>query len=294
LIFLLVGSLFTAFVYDKGHTKMYFTRLSKTKLETGMTHSVVVRASGVDAYFALGSVAGMAFIVTNLVAGTIFNVDVSDNALWHWPVLVIWVEVAVLALCMGIYIRRHVEKQHVGILTKSSLFWQMLVLAALYMGLNLALPVHGQGLQTVPSNLFIFISMTVPVVMDTCNTTAAESRIALAILIVTLLLATFANLFFYDNVILYEGFYATVDLKGRQVWTGQITKNGLRLNILYSQTLLLLGSLTTAVLFDKDHVKMYHCKCSRDKPLLVRKSYHKSRQCSVAVDSLTATEDVWL
>ena len=65
---------------------------------------------------------------------------------------------------------------------------------------------------------------------------------------------------------MYEGYSVKVDPQGRQVWTGQFTKNGIRLNVLYTQLLLLMGSLFTAFVYDKGHTQMYFCKLSRDKP----------------------------
>ena len=101
--------------------------------------------------------------------------------------------------------------------------------------------------------------------MDAYNTTRTESRVFLVILVVGILLGMVGNVMLFENTILYEGFHVTVDTQGRQVWTGQFTKNGVRLSTLYTELLLVMGSLFTAFVYDKDHTMMYFCKLSRDK-----------------------------
>ena len=81
-----------------------------------------------------------------------------------------------------------------------------------------------------------------------------------------LLFALIGNVLFFQNAIMFEGFHATVDFQGRQVWTGQLTKNGVRRNIMSTEVLLVMGSLFTAFRHDKDHAKMHFCKLCQLKP----------------------------
>ena len=176
-----------------------------------------------------------------------------------------WQFVAGLVCCSR-YLARHVINERVPIVMKSMLAWQVLVLTFLYTGVSIVLPTSGNEQVAVPENLFIFVAFCTPVMLDICNTTPTESRVSFGIVIFGILLGMVGNMLWFENTIIYEGFHATVNPQGRQVWTGRITKNGLRLNILYTMLLLQMGSLFTAFFFDQDHNKLYFVKSSRDKP----------------------------
>ena len=236
--------------------------MERERSETLAYDGADVRPTGVDGCLKGVWATGLLWITYLILP--MLGVDDRDNQ--TWPVVVTWIECVAVSLCVGIYVARHVVRERVPIVMKSMLAWQVLVLNAVHAGVSIALPASGLEQQTVPGNLLIFVGMSIPVVFDTCNTTPTETQGSLSVMIFGLLLAMIGNILFFENAIIYEGFSATVDSDGRQVWTGQFTKNGVRLNILYTVLLLLMGSLFTAFAYDKDHTKMYFCKLSRAKP----------------------------
>ena len=237
--------------------------VERERSETLAYDGADVRPTGVDSYMKGVWATGLLWIITYLIL-PMLGVDDRDNQ--TWPVVVTWIECVAVSLCVGIYVARHVVRERVPIVMKSMLAWQVLVLNAVHAGVSIALPASGFEQTTVPGNIVVFVGLAMPVVLDACNTTPTETRVSLTILIFALLLAMIGNILFFENAMIYEGFSATVDSEGRQVWTGQFTKNGVRLNILNTVLLLLMGSLFTAFAYDKDHTKMYFCKLSRAKP----------------------------
>ena len=101
--------------------------------------------------------------------------------------------------------------------------------------------------------------------LDLCNASPAESKVSLAISAVGCLLGIVGNTFLFENVIMHEGFRATMDDQGREVWTGQWTRSGVRISCLSSVLFLLLGSLFTAFVYDADHSRLYFVQRSRRK-----------------------------
>ena len=236
-------------------------------------HEVEVRPAGVDVYMMAGFGAGVAWLITGIVLSAC-GLNTNDDQIW--PVVVTWVECAVSFISLSLYINRHLVKERVPIVMQSVLVWQMMVLNALFVCISTAFPARGQEQQTFPAGLLVSVYLAGPVILDACNTTRTESRVYFVIMIVALLLGMIGNMLLFENTILYEGYYVTVDSQGRQVWTGQFTKNGVRFSILYTELLLMMGSLFTAFVYDKDHTMMYFCKLSRDK-IAITEHMPKSR-----------------
>jgi hypothetical protein len=201
----------------------------------------------------------VAWLITGMVLSA-FGLNTDDGQ--TWPVVVTWVECAVSFISLSLYINRHLVKERVLIVMESVLVWQMMVLNALFVCISTAFPARGQEQQTFPAGLLVSVYLAGPVILDACNTTRTESRVYFVIMIVALLLGMIGNMLLFENTILYEGYHVTVDTQGRQVWTGQFTKNGVRFSILYTELLLMMGSLFTAFVYDKDHTMMYFCKMS--------------------------------
>jgi hypothetical protein len=83
-----------------------------------------------------------------------------------------------LDIYIGIYIARHVVRERVPILMKSTLFWQIVVLNVLFAGISIALPGSDEEpLQTIPRDLAGFVALSFPVLLDAVNTTPTETRV---------------------------------------------------------------------------------------------------------------------
>ena len=210
------------------------------------------RRRGVDFYLAGVMATAVLWIATYLALPRFLDTEDAQT----WPVVAVWMEFAVGLICFVRYLNRHVVKERVPILLKSMLLWQVIFLSATYAGVAIAFPQIGFEHQTVPSNLLVLLFLAGPATLDACNTTKKESQFSFAFMIFGVMAGIIGNTLFFENAIVYEGYSVKVDPQGRQVWTGQFTKNGIRLNILYTQLLLLMGSLFTAFVYDKGHTQM--------------------------------------
>jgi hypothetical protein len=238
---------------------MYFVTFCRDKPDSQL---VDMRLTVVDVYVKVAWAAVTLWLFTYLALPQF--VEVNDDQIW--PVVVTWVECVAFLAAQCVYISRYAERERFAIVMTSTLSVQALVLNALHAGVSIAFADSGEEQLTVPGNVLIFFGLSVPVVIDACNTTPTETRVSFIIMIVAQLMGVIGNMIFFDNAIIHEGLFATVDSQGRQVWTGQISKNGVRLNILYSEVVLLMGSLFTAFAYDQDHTQMYFSKLCRDKP----------------------------
>ena len=114
----------------------------------------------------------------------------------------------------------------------------------------------------MPSNLLVLAMFVVPPLLDACNASPLETRVSFGLLVLGTVAGIFFSMFVWDDHVIHRGFKSTVDINGNEVWTGQFTKNGLRIGVFSSLLSLLLGSLVTAFAYDGDHSRMYFVKVS--------------------------------
>ena len=75
-------------------------------------------------------------------------------------------------------------------------------------------------------------------------------------------MALIGNAFLFDNAVLFEGASFQVESHNRTVYTGLYTKNDVRINLMWTELVLVLSSLFTAFFYDSHHESMYFVKVS--------------------------------
>ena len=73
--------------------------------------------------------------------------------------------------------------------------------------------------------------------------------------------------YLYADVVLYEGVSYAVDSSNRTIYTGRVTKNGVRINCLWAEMVLVLSTLCTVLLYDRDHDRYFFLQVNRKNPV---------------------------
>ena len=96
---------------------------------------------------------------------------------------------------IALYLRRHLLWERVPIVTKSLLFWQIIIINFLFALVSFAYPQKQRVGVALPTSLFAFVSLSFAPILDMCNASPAESKGSMAIIGFGLVLSLFANSF---------------------------------------------------------------------------------------------------